>query len=67
MKKVIVKQDLIDKVSHIENWGRDYQNYRLYFHNLQPNGDREYMDITEKEFYELDTIFDGELATKLIN
>lgn len=53
--------DFILTIDHIENYGNDYQYYKVYFKNGKTQ------ELTEKQFYEADTYYGGELALKVIN
>ena len=51
----------IELIDHIISFGRDYEYYRIYF------ADGSSIEVTEKEFVELDKKYDGELALKVID
>lgn len=53
--------DFISTIDHIESYGKDYQYYKVYFKNGNVK------KLTEKQFYEEDTYYGGELAMKVIN
>ena len=53
--------DFIATIDHIENFGKDYEFYKVYF----KNGDNK--TLTEKQFVEEDKYYCGELALKVIN
>lgn len=53
--------DVIIDIDHIENYGKDFQYYRVWF------SDGKHIDLTETEFIERDKYYNGELALKVIN
>ena len=53
--------DFILTIDYIESFGKDYQYYRIYFK------DGKIKELTEKQFYEEDSYYNGELALKVIN
>lgn len=58
MSNVINIYDMID---HIENHGKDYEFYTIYFK------DDSTLELTEKQFIEHDKLHNGNLALKVIN
>ena len=52
---------MLDMISHIENFGQDYNYYKVYF------TDGTFKILTEKQFYIEDEYYNGELALKVIN
>ena len=52
---------LVEMTDHIIANGRDYEYYTFYM----TNGSK--FTINEKEFYELDNLYNGELACKVEN
>lgn len=54
----ISMKDLIDTVSHVENFGEDY---KIYFK------DGSILWQNSKEFHFMDSTVDGDLAIKVIN
>lgn len=61
-------KNLLQRISHIVCFGRDYELYKIYFikENLI-NKDEKSLILTIDEFIALDNLYEGELACKVLN
>lgn len=55
-------RSLLERIKHIENFGTDYEYYRIYC-----NFENDVIVLNEKEFEALDKLYNGELAMLVIN
>lgn len=53
--------NIFDMIDHITNFGKDYDMYKIYFK------DGSTLVLTEKQFFEQDKLYKGELAIRVIN
>lgn len=61
-------KNIIDRISHIESCGSDYQFFKLYFRaDACLDKDEKVVVLNEKEFLALDKLYKGNLAIKVIN
>ena len=61
-------KNLLERISHIVCFGKDYDFYKLYFKkDNYYDKDEQAVVLNEKEFYALDKLYDGELALLVLN
>ena len=62
-------KNLLERVSHIVNFGKDYKYYQVYFKEFKDikYDEAKTLLLNEDEFIALDNLFEGELACKVLN